>query len=1186
MKNQKHFFDFLSCRTKWVRPFIKLGALSLSFMCTLPTYAINSNLDNKEWNLELTQDTHSTLGALFQQIEENTEFTVVFNTTEVDLNAPIRIQESANTTNPQAQIQEALADKNLAFRIKDKHIIIYKNDTQKVNAKETTQQNKKQYKGIICDEHGDPVIGASVLVKGTTQGTISDVDGKFNLESDSNNTLVISYIGFDRQEIKLGKDSNLGTITLQEDMGMLDEIVVVGYGIQKKVNLTGSVSSVKGDDLQQRPVANATQSLQGLVPGLTVNNSSSGRPGAEGTITLRGQGNLSNTANPYVLVDGVEMNLADVNPNDIENISVLKDAAACAIYGARAAYGVILVTTRKGEEGKMRISYQGTVGWSSPTVLPKMANAYDFAQYFNDAAANAGVAQQYSPEKMDLLQQYIKNPAGIDPWAELDGQNNLIGAFENTARGVGNVDYFKLHYKNSAFKQNHNVSLSGGGKKAQYYVSGGLYDEEGILKYADIDYKRFNFTANMNAQMTDWLKMKVNTKFMHSKNNTPFGNGGLSDGFYHSLARFRPTVNHIDPNGHFTELTMIPYLQSGTYTKTDRDNFTITTGFEIKPLKDWFIFFDYVYKQGNQEYRALNVAPMIPGADNETLYKGTRGELGITEDGKFTRSVSNNRYKSINLYTNYLLTLSDRHNFTFMAGYQEEDSKYSYMYNQVSDLISTTNPGLGLQTGDKSINDVRNGWATRGFFGRINYDYDERYLLEVNGRYDGSSRFASGNRWGFFPSVSAGWNVSREAFMEKITDVMSMLKLRVSWGLLGNQTGAGLYTFASTMNVSPLGNYLFQDGRDMYINAPGVIDPYTTWEKVESRNIGIDFGFFGNSLTGTFDIFQRDTKDMLGPSADLADIFGANVPNTNNARMRNKGWELTLQYRGTIANQVNYNVGASIADATSKVTEYENPTGTNPQNNWYVGKRVGEIWGYKSDGIIKTQEEADEYNEKYDLSYISGLKWTPGDVKYRDLNGDGKVDNGSNTLGDMGDLTIIGNTSPRYQYTFNGGISWKGISLSVMFQGVGKRKWSPDMGTVYFWGSGPYAQVTVFKEHMDYWTEDNPNAYYPKPYTAGAGAIGKFRNKTSQKTDRYVQSAAYCRLKNLTISYDIPTKWVNKIGMNKAQVFFSGENLWTSTSLAKMFDPEAIFTGTSYTSESGKNYPMNKVLSIGLIVNL
>lgn len=1037
--------------------------------------------------------------------------------------------------------------------------------------------------GKVTDARQEPVIGASVLVEGTTNGTITDFDGNFKLNKvPSKAHLMISYIGYKSEKVAVN-GKTIVNIVLHENSETLDEIVVVGYGVQKKVNLTGSVASVKGEALERRPVVDATQSLQGMVPGLTVNNSSSGRPGATGKLTLRGQGNLADNANPYVLVDGVEMSLSDVNPNDIETISVLKDAAACAIYGARAAYGVILVTTKKGEEGKMRINYQGTVGWSTPTVMPDMVDSYQFAQYWNAGCANAGSPRSYSQEKLDLLQKYINDPSSVDPWFELPANSNMNPAFENSESGVGNTNYFDLHYKNWAFKQNHNVSLSGGGKKAQYYISGGYYNEDGILRYADIGYSRYNFAANMTSEVTDWLKLKVNTKFMHSNTKTPFGDGGLSEGFYHSLARFRPTVCDVDPHGHFTELTMIPYLQSGTYTDTARDRMNITLGVDIHPLKNWFIFADYTYKLMNSEYEALNVAPLIYGADGVSTSKGVRSELGVYPDGKYTRKYERTRYQSINLYTNYLFTLAEKHNFTVMAGYQEEDYSYSYMKNSITGLYSTTNPNVGMGTGDKTVVDTRNGWATRGFFGRINYDFDGKYLIEVNGRYDGSSRFASDHRWGFFPSVSLGWNIHREKFMEPLNHVVSNLKLRASYGLLGNQAGAALYTFASTMSLnSGLGNYIFDDGRHIFTKAPLVVNPSTTWEKVESKNIGLDFGFWNNALTGSLDIFQRDTKDMMGPGEAFPDFFGATAPQTNNACMRNRGWELSLNYRGNIGKDIQYSIGGSLSDATSKVTSYKSD-GSNPANNWYEGKMVGEIWGYRADGLIQTQAEADEYN-KLDLSYLSGKAWTPGDVKYLDLNNDGKVNKGNNNLSDMGDMTVIGNTTPRYQYTINGSISWKGLSLSMMFQGVGKRDWNPN--GVYFWGSGPYAQVTVFKEHLDYWSGNNTNAYYPKPYIHSAGGVTPFANKTKQTCDRYLQNAAYCRLKNLTISYDLPSAWTKKVGMQKVQVFFSGENLLTFTKLKGMFDPEAIFTSSDYTSEGGKNYPMNKVVSVGLVVNL
>ncbi len=379
-------------------------------------------------------------------------------------------------------------------------------------------QQEGNCKGIVKDANGEPVIGASVVVKGTTNGTITGLEGEFSINNvNTGDVIQISFVGYKTLEVKFtGKPISA---TLKEDNEVLDEVVVVGYGVQKKVNLTGSVSAVKGDELETRPVVDATQSLQGLVPGLTVSNGGSGRPGSTGSLSLRGQGNLSGSSEPYVLVDGVEMSLSDVNPSDIENISVLKDASACAIYGARAAYGVILVTTKKGEEGKMRVNYQGTVGWNAPTVLPKMVNSYDFATYWNDGCINAGSPRLYSPEKMELLKQFIQDPSSVDPWAELPKNSNMNPAFENSEQGVGNTDYFDLHYKNWTFKQNHNLSFSGGGKLAQYYISGGYYGEDGILRYADMDYSRYNLASNVTSQITDWLKIKLNTKFMHSETN-------------------------------------------------------------------------------------------------------------------------------------------------------------------------------------------------------------------------------------------------------------------------------------------------------------------------------------------------------------------------------------------------------------------------------------------------------------------------------------------------------------------------------------------------------------------------------------------------------------------------------------------------------------------------------------------
>ena len=1129
--------------------------------------------------------TQATVESFFSMIEAQTKMLVDFSQATLKLNQTVNVGTSSPTLHQ--LLNTILSGQYLSYRIINRHIIIVKlNEKETHHKSKSTPQTKYKITGKVTDMQGEPIIGASVLENGTNNGTITNIDGVFSLYADKEVTLLnISYIGFSPKEFK-AQANKLSTIVLKEISQRLNEVVVVGYGVQKKVNLTGSVSSVQGSKLNTRPVTDATQSLQGMIPGLLVTNNHSGRPGASGALTLRGQGNLSGTGHPYVLVDGIEMSLSDVNPNDIANISVLKDAAACAIYGARAAYGVILVTTKRGKEGKVQLNYQGSVGWSTPTVLPKMVNSVDFAKYWNAGCINANSSRLYSEEKINKLQQYIDNSSSVNPWEELSAHDNMNPAFENQEKGIGNIDYFKLHYKNAAFKQRHNLSVSGGSKVAQYYVSTGYYKEDGLLRYADINFERMNVSANLTSQLAKWIKLKASIKFTHTNDNTPFGDGGLSDGFFHSLARFRPTVSVVDPNGHFTELSMIPYLQSGTKTQTKRDFLNMTGGFEIEPLKNLHIIMDYTYKMTGSRYAAINIAPMIYAADGKTMTKGVRNELGVSADGRYTRYSADTHYQNINLYAHYNVSLFSDHHITMMGGYQEENNYYGYLRNMITKLYSMTNPNAGMGSGDKNITDIRNSWATRSFFARINYNYKSRYLLEINGRYDGSSRFAKEHRWGFFPSVSVGWNITEEPFMNLYRNVLSQLKLRGSIGRLGNQAGAALYTFTSTLNLNnALGQYIFNNGRHIYLNAPGVVNPTTTWEKVDSKNLGIDFGVFNGLLTGSFDIFQRDTKDMLGPGVDFPDLFGANAPLTNNAQLRNRGWELTINHHGKIGKEIEYNIGGSISDATAQVTAYENPTGTKPNSNWYNGKMVGEIWGYRTDGLIKTQQQADEYNRTHDNHFLTTQKWTPGDIAFKDLNNDHKINNGSNKLGDMGDMTIIGNSTPRYQYTINGDISWKGLSLSFMFQGVGKRDWSP-LYNIYFWGCSSYAQVTVFKEHLDYWSETNPNAYYPKPYINTAGAVKQYNAKTSAyATDQYLQNAAYCRLKNLTISYTLPKHLIQKIKLQQIRIFASGENLLTFTKLKGMFDPEVIFANNNYNQEGGKQYPLNKVYSLGLTVN-
>lgn len=1161
-KNPRHFYALKA---------LHIMRLSLLFLILSISAAIGANAYSQSTTISLHMD-NATIEDVINSIESQSEFRFIYNKKIVDVKQKVII--SAEEESIYSVLDNLLKNSDITYIISDRHIALNKKEAAAPSP--LPQQQKKTITGVITDEAGEAVIGANVVEKGTNNGTITNLDGEFSLNVSENATLQVSYIGYLIQETAVNNRTNL-KLVLKEDTQNLDEVVVVGYGTQKKVNLTGSVSVVDGQDLAERPVANITQSLQGLVPGLNVGmTKQGGTPGASLNLNIRGKGNLSDSDKPYVLVDGMEQDLNSINPNDIESISILKDAAAASIYGARAAYGVILITTKKGKEGKTSFSYNGNFGMVRPINLPDLVNSYEFAKYFNAGWKNGTGGVEYSDEKLALLEQYCKNPAGIDTWPEQTGNWFTV---ENSPLGVGNTNFYDIHYKNLSFKQDHNLSATGGSEKIQYYVSGGYYSEDGLLRHANVDYERTNLNSKINAQLLPWLKMKVNTKYTTSNSTSPFGGHAINeDMFFHNMVRFRPTVSAYDTNGRFTEISQVPYLKSGSKNKNKDNVLGLLTGFEISPLKNWNIFVDYNYRFISGKNEQTGLPALIYGMDNSTRYEA-RQELGVPINGSYYRKTNQSTYKTFNIYSTYDYTLNDSHNFKLMVGGQEDSYRYTELWSKATELLSFNNPGLDVASGTKTTGEKRNAWATRGFFARLNYDFEGKYLLELNGRYDGSSRFAKDDRWGFFPSISVGYNIAHEDFMEKTSDWLSSLKLRGSFGYLGNQAGAGLYTFAETMGTATQGTWFFENGKEMLIYAPGSFNPNTTWEKIENINVGVDFGLLDNQLTGSFEWYQRTTRDMLGPTAKLASMYGAKAPQTNNAVMRNRGWELSIGYKGRINKDITYSIVGMLSDYNAVVREYENPTKYDPKGTWYPGKKVGEIWGYRADGLIQTQAEADEYN-KLDLSYLTGQTWVPGDVKYKDLNGDGKIDTGSNTVGDMGDREIIGNTTPRYQYSLNGAITWKNLTLTMLWQGVGKRDYDPG-SSVMFYGAGAKAQVAVYKQHLDYWREDNPKAYYPNPYIATVGSIGSLTAKTMQTCDRYIQNAAYIRLKNLMVNYELPKEWTEKIGLQRTNVFFSRENLLTFTKLPKMFEPESVFVFGS----GGKNYAQAQVFSFGLNVS-
>ncbi|MEP6626363.1 MAG: TonB-dependent receptor [Ginsengibacter sp.] len=1136
-------------------------------------------------NITLAQNNVS-LKKIFKEIERQSGYSFFYK--DRLLKQTEKVDVNVKGVSVKAVLDQCLKNTPLSYTILDKIIVIKAKNlvSPAVSIEETAAPAPENIiAGTVKDAQGNPLPGVSVIIKGSKKGTSTNVEGKFSIDANPGEVLEFTFVGYKSTNVTVGNNTNI-TVQMAIEIATNDDIVVIGYGTKKKENLTGAVSVVKGSELENRPVLNATQSLEGLVPGLNVTVGSSTKPGQSYNLNIRGAGNLAGGDGPLVLVDGIPMDLGSVNPNDIESISILKDAAASAIYGARAPYGVILVTTKKGKADRTIISYSNNFGLTRPVNLPQMANSYDFAVYFNTACANAGVALQYSDAKLAQLKQFVQNPsATTNPFPEAN--DNYLLNFENTPNGVASTDWFAFNYKPSSTRQQHNLSISGGNKNTQYFVSGGLYSEGGVLRFADINYNRYNLNSTINSQVNSWFKLKLNTKITSDRYASPFSpGGGFEQFFFHDLARFRPNVSPYDLNGNYNEISLVPYLQSGSQYTNKIFTLILLPGVELEPVKNWKINADLNINRGATDNSYLLLPGVSYGIDGTPKYVN-RVEFGIPIGGSYSRGLATNNYISPNIYSSYRYTLKKDHEFNLLLGFQQEAFSFSSLSSAATPLISFNTPGINLSSVPATTSESRYHWSTRGYFGRFSYNYKEKYLLEFDGRYDGSSRFSPNNRWGFFPSMSVGYNIAKEDFMEKLRPVINLLKIRGSYGSLGNQSGAGLYSYIQTMGINNVGingagpQWYFQNGRESNIFAPAAYNAGTTWEKVNVKNLGLDFELLQHRLSGSVDIYQRDTRDMLGPTFDIADMFGASVPSSNNANLRTNGWELSLNYRGKISENINFSLGAVLSDNHAVVTKYQNPTLFNPSGNFYVGKKLGEIWGYKTNGLIQDSTGAAAFNA-LNHSFVSTQPWKPGDVNFVDRNGDGKINNGANRLDSMGDLRVIGNSNPRYAYAFTGSVDWKGLSFSFVIQGIAKRDYAPTQADVYFWGYSSYAQVTVFKQSLDYWTPSNPKAYYPAPYTNTGGAIGAFQNKSQQISDRYLQNAAYLRLKNLTVNYSLPSHVIKKLGLSKASVFVSGENLVTITKLSKIFDPETLNVAATGV---GKSYPLAQVYSAGLSIN-
>ena len=1013
-------------------------------------------------------------------------------------------------------------------------------------------------KGSVTSDSGEPLTGVTVKVSGGGNGTVTDIDGNFSVNAAPGSLLTFSYTGFKPQTVKAQEGMQ---VVLQSNVNDLNEVVVVGYGTQKKANLTGAVASVNGSVLENRPISNIGQGLQGVVPNLNVSMGHGGAPGAGASFNVRGTTSL-NGGEPLVLVDNVQMDANLVNPDDIESISVLKDAASAAIYGARAAYGVILITTKKGKlNSRPTVQFSASGYWQSPAVEMHNVNSLDYLKMIDIAYQNSGGSGHYfNPLVYEYTEKYVNGT--YDQPVFFDKSYSAFKYGYN-----GNTDWWNELYKTS-FSQIYNASISGGSQKTRYYVSLGSNNQGGILKATDEKYNKYNANINVTSELTPW--MEVSAKIAHTYTTEMHPTGGttaMNNTAYSGLSAYSgmmksdlsPLMPVKHPDGHYAgqgNFTNPVAIQAqGGNARYRQNDLWMTAGVKLTPIKGLIVNADYTWN-----YYGWASTQHVRNFYDYTAVPGTENYYPWTNPSSVTRSNSDDYYSSFNAFAEYNLSLGNNdHNMKFMVGYNQEKKRTQYYYAGRKDLIDPENPAINQAIGDMAIDGNMGQWAVNGTFARFNYDYKGRYLLELNGRYDGSSKFKKGHRYQFFPSISAAWRLSEEKFFEGVKSWWDNMKVRVSYGSLGNQAVNGNFPYLATYGINTKYGALLGGGRPVAVYAPGLVSSSFTWETVNQIDFGFDAAFLRNRLSASFDWYRRNTKDMLTDGEVLPAVLGASVPRQNAANLKTVGWELSLEWNDRLANGLSYHVKGVLSDYQSTITKFNNPTGLISQ--YYVGRKMNEIWGYVSNGLFQTEQEA---NAHANQSYLYGGKWTAGDVRFEDLDGNNKIDIGDNTLANPGDRKIIGNSTPRFAFGITAGLEYKGIDFEMFWQGIGKRDWFPGNGSAAYWGFTNEWQ-TPLTTSLDYWTPENTNAFFPRLGWANGGN----RNTST----RYLQNASYCRLKNVTLGYTIPRNILDKIGVSRLRVYVTGENLLTFTSLIKAFDPETL---------NNMTYPINKKIAVGL----
>lgn len=1055
-----------------------------------------------------------TVGKVIHEIERQTDYLFVYDESEVNMKRSVKV--NAQNTPVAEVLKEMFEGTGTYYAMEGKNIMLM----GKVNAPQAVQQANK-INGVVTDVNGEPIIGANVKIKNESIGVITDIDGRFALEAPIGSVLQFTYIGYVSQEVKVGNLRHL-SIVLKEDSKTLEEVVVVGYGTQKKVNLTGSVSSIKSEELERQPVVSMKDALAGLAPGLTVVKSS-GQPGTSNpSITVRGVGTWQD-AGPLVLVDGMSMNIADVLPNDIESISVLKDAASAAIYGSRAANGVILITTKKGKAGQIHVNYNGNFGWQQATRHPHLTTGWQYAELYNRAMAADGKALS---DGTTLL----------FPQEKIDRMKNGTG---NSDHNEANTDWFNELLK-TAPQQTHDLSITGGSDRVQYVGTVGWAKQEGVIESS---YERYNIRLNTTANLADWLTIQSNIAYI---NDVSKQSPGLTYAYYYAPRSFpNMPVKYSDGTWSFHSTPKNPVRMTTDeygYQKYETDKLSLLFSPEIK------LFKNSLQLKGTLGYETK--ISYVDKFEKRVIYDafepaGQAENVFIARNQK-TDTWYRNRNLTLSATANYMKRFGD-HDINVLVGTSREQFRYNTTAASRKDFptddFEVLDPGdasTAAASGNKTYN------ALVSAFGRINYSYKDRYLFEANIRHDGSSKFAKGHRWGTFPSFSAAWRISEESFFAPVQDKIQNLKLRASWGKLGNQSISN-YLSMSTYGISSR-FYMF-DGITQTLMTESIMgNKDITWETSTNLNFGVDVNTLNNRLGFTFDWYTRDTDNIL-LSLEAPSLLGITPPISNAGKVRNRGWELTVNWQDKI-NDFQYNIGFMLSDVKNKILDlngYKSPTSNLTAR--IEGEPIDALFGWKTLGLADTQEKYEKYKEVM-LTY--NPYFSLGDIIIEDLNKDGKINEN--------DKTIIGNQIPRFTFSLNLGFNYKAIDFSALFQGVGKVDGFLPGDVI----EALNAKTAMREHYYDSFDPANPKSgkYFPRLTTTNSLNYANMSH--------WVQDGSYIRLKNLQVGYTF--KFGPKIPVEKARIYLAGQNLFTITSY-RIFDPES---GTNPTA-----FPNSRVYSIG-----